>query len=165
MGNILQTLLFLKLCLGISERGLVILDGSLGFSICCMSVLEASLEIKNICFQLLLHSDSFSLSLSFSLNSSLHIFEGLVHVLLGGSKLLILLCKATVNFLLDLRQLQLCPQHLVFFLLESSLSLGKSSLKLHLLSFKTLASFVNSVDGLSTFSYLIHDIPNFIGEG
>merc|ERR1719282_1271266 len=165
MSNILQTLFFLELGLGIPERSLIILDGSLGFRICCIGVLEASLKIQNICFQLLLHSDSFSLSLSFGLNSSLHIFEGLVHVLLGGGKLLTLLCKATVNFLLDLSQLQLCPQHLVFFLFESSLSLSKSSLKFHLLSFKTLAGFVNSVYGLSTFSDLIHDIPNFIRKG
>merc|ERR1719211_267022 len=45
-----------------------------------------------------------------------------------------------------------------------SLGLAESSLQLHLLGLKTLADFVNLVDGASTLADLVHDVLDLVGE-
>merc|ERR1719422_1811545 len=126
MGNLLGSLLILQLGLGLSQLKLVVLDGSLGVSVGSIGTLQVALQIQNISFQLLLHSESLSLGLALSLNSRLHVLNALGHVLLGAHELLILLGHAAVNLLPDLGQLQLASQDLVLLLLQGSLSLGQS---------------------------------------
>merc|ERR1719232_1808089 len=70
-----------------------------------------------------------------------------------------------VNLLSDLGQFQLASQDLVLLLLQGSLSLGQSSLKLHLLSLHPLADFVNFVDGASSLADLVHDVLDLVGQG
>merc|ERR1719336_96931 len=165
MSTLLGSLLILKLRLGLSQVQLVSLDGSLGVSIGSIGTLQVTLQVKNISLELLLHSESLSLSLALSLNSRLHVLNTLGHVLLGSHKLFILFCHAALDFLSDLGQLQLASQDLVFLLLQSSLSLRQSSFQLHLLSLESLADFVNLVDGASSLADLVHDVLDLIGQG
>merc|ERR1719215_2394177 len=164
MGKILGTNSVLKLHLDIPEVKLVLLDDLLGISISSISMLKSSLKVHDISLQLLLHSDSLRLALGFRLNSSLHVFETLVHVLSGRLKLLILLSHSSLNFLADLGKLKLSSQNLVLLLFQGTLSLRQSSFKLHLLSLKTLADFVNLMDGATTFADLIHNVLDLIGK-
>merc|ERR1711962_986047 len=164
MSNLLGSLGILKLGLGLSQTKLVLLDGLLGLSIGSISMLKSSLQVHDISLQLLLHAVSLSLSLGFHLNSSLHALNGLVHVLPGGIKLLILLSHSALNLLPDLGELKLGTEHLVLLLLKSTLSFRESSFKLHLLSLKTLADFVNLMDGAATLADLVHDVLDLIGE-
>merc|ERR1719336_818749 len=165
MSNLLDSLLILQLGLGLSQLELVVLDGSLGVSIGSIGTLQVALQIKNISLELLLHSQSFSLGLALGLNSGLHVLNALGHVLLGAHELLVLLSHAAVNLLSDLGQLQLASQDLVLLLFKGSLSLGQSRFKLHLLSLKTSADFVNLVDGASSLTNLVHDVLDLIGQG
>merc|ERR1719300_1826683 len=164
MSNLLGSLGILKLGLGLSQTKLVLLDGLLGLSIGSISMLKSSLQVHDISLQLLLHAVSLSLSLGFHLNSSLHALNGLVHVLPGGIKLLILLSHSALNLLPDLGELKLGTEHLVLLLLKSTLSFRESSLKLHLLSLKTLADFVNLMDGAAALADLVHDVLDLIGK-
>merc|ERR1719445_3030715 len=123
-----------------------------------------ALQVEDVSLQLLLHPKSLSLGLGLGLNGGLHVLDGLGHVLLGGEELLVLLSHPPVNLLPDLGQLQLAPQHLVLLLLQGTLSLGQSSLQLHLLSLKTLADFVNLVDGAATLADLVHDVLDLVGQ-
>merc|ERR1719270_2037076 len=123
MGNLLGSLLVLQLGLGLSQLELVVLDGSLGVGIGSIGTLQVALQIQNISFQLLLHSESLSLGFALGLDSGLHVLNTLGHVLLGAHELLILLGHAAVNLLPDLGQLQLASQDLILLLLQGSLSL------------------------------------------
>merc|ERR1719336_2347779 len=165
MGNLLGSLLVLQLGLGLSQVELIALDGSLSVSVGSIGTLQVALQIQNISLKLLLHSESLSLGLALGLNSGLHVLDSLGHVLLGAHELLVLLGHAAVNLLSDLGQFQLASQDLVFLLLQGSLSLGQSSLKLHLLSLHPLADFVNFVDGASSLADLVHDVLDLIGQG
>merc|ERR1719232_476145 len=165
MGNLLGSLLVFQLGLGLSQLELVVLDGSLGVSVGSIGTLQVALQIQNISLKLLLHSESLSLGFALGLDSGLHVLNALGHVLLGAHELLVLLGHAAVNLLPDLGQLQLASQDLVLLLLQGSLSLGKSSLKLHLLSLHPLADFVNLVDGASSLADLIHDVLDLVGQG
>merc|ERR1719322_2387991 len=124
MGNLLGSLLVLQLGLGLSQLKLVVLDGSLGVGVGSIGTLQVALQIQNISFQLLLHSESLSLGLALSLNSRLHVLNALGHVLLGAHELLVLLGHAAVNLLPDLGQLQLASQDLVLLLLQGSRSIS-----------------------------------------
>merc|ERR1719468_256380 len=123
MGDLLGPLLLLELGLGLPQLELVVLDGPLGVGIGSVGTLQVALKVQNISLKLLLHSESLSLSLGLSLDSRLHVLDGLGHVLPGGEELLILLCHAALNLLSDLGELQLAPQHLVLLLLQGTLSL------------------------------------------
>merc|ERR1712064_153515 len=72
--------------------------------------------------------------------------------------------QAAVDLLPDLCELQGGSQHLVLLLLQGTLSLGQSSLQLHLLSLQTLADFVNLVDGATSLSDLVQDVLDLIAE-
>merc|ERR1719411_1102764 len=165
MGNLLGPLGILKLGLSLPESQLVLLDGLLSLSIGSIGMLKSSLKIHDISLKLLLHAVSLSLSLGFHLNSSLHAFNGLVHVLPGGLKLLILLSHSALNLLPNLGELKLGAEHLVLLLLKGTLSLRQSSFQLHLLSLKALTDFVNLMDGAATLSDLIHDVLDLMGQG
>merc|ERR1719412_1504330 len=109
------------------------------------------------------NSSSFS-AMRLGLNGSLHGVDALLEVLLGRLELLVLLGHAPLDLLPDLGQLELGAQHLVLLLLQRSLGLGERSLQLHLLGLQALADFVNLVDGPATFSYLVHDVLDLVGE-
>merc|ERR1719270_878832 len=97
MGNLLGSLLVLKLGLGLSQLKLVVLYGSLGVGVGSIGTLQVALQIQNIRFQLLLHSESLSLGLTLGLDSGLHVLDALGHVLLGAHELLVLLGHTAVN--------------------------------------------------------------------
>merc|ERR1719347_876045 len=164
VSNGLGMLLLFKLSLSISEGCLIIFYRFLGLSIGRICMLKACFKIKNIGFQFLFHSNGFSLCFSFSFYSSLQIFKGFIHIFPCGCKFIIFLLKTSVYLLLHLSQLKLQPQSLIFLLLKGTFCLRKSSLKLKLFSLKSLTCFIDGMNRVSTFCYLVHDIFNFIGE-
>merc|ERR1711881_433601 len=162
MGCLLGTLFVFQLGLRTSNLVVQIFERFLGFLICGISVFQRSVKIKDIGFKLLLHAESFSLSLRLRLNGSLHAFNGLAKVLPGRFKLFVLLGHTALNHLSHLSEFELGTENLVFLLLKGSFSFGKSSLQFHFLGLKTLANFVDLVDGASTFANLIHDVLDLI---
>merc|ERR1711970_809728 len=82
----------------------------------------------------------------------------------ASSFFFILFSNAAVNLNLDLSKLHLAPQNLILLLLQGCFCFFKSRLQFHLFSLKALSNFVNFMDGSSSFSNLIHDILDFIGE-
>merc|ERR1719422_811695 len=164
VGLLLGELLALQLGLGLPQTELISLDVALGLSIGSVGMLQVAFKVQDVSLQLLLHPQSLSLALGFGLNSSLHVLEALAHVLLGGGKLLLLLSNPALNLLPHLGKLQLGTEDLVLLLLKSSLCLREGSFQLHLLSLKTLADFVNLVDGASTLADLVHDVLDLIAE-
>merc|ERR1719232_1418815 len=138
---------------------------ALGVSIGSVGALQVALKIQDVSLELLLNPQSLNLALRLSLQSHLHSLDALGHVLLGGQELLVLLGNSLLNLLPDLGQLQLASQDLVLLLLQGSLSLGQSSLKLHLLSLEPLANFVNLMDGASSLGDLVHDVLDLMGQG
>merc|ERR1719278_1703949 len=139
VGTLLGHLLRLQLGLGLPQAQLVGLDVPLSLGVGGVGVLQAAIQVDHVSLQLLLHAEGLGLTLGLGLNSGLHVLEGLAHVLLGGSELLLLLSDPALNLLPDLSQLELGTENLVLLLLESSLSFGEGGLQLHLLSVKTLA--------------------------
>merc|ERR1719195_993484 len=75
------------------------------------------------------------------------------------------LANAPLNLLPHLGQFQLGTENLVFFLLQSTLSLLQGSLQFHLFSLQTLPNLVNLVNRSSTLTNLVHDILDFIAQG
>merc|ERR1739844_477165 len=165
MGSFLGMLFLFKLCLSFPDGKVILLNGFLSLSIGRSGMFEGSVKIKNIRFKLLLHAKSFSLSLGFHFNSSLHSFDAFREVPSGGFKLFILFSHATLNLLPHLSELELSTKNLIFFLLKSTFGFTKSSLQLHFLGLKTLTDFVNLVDVASTFANLVQDILDLIREG
>merc|ERR1719150_234554 len=164
MGDLLGSLLVLKLGLGLPQVELVRLDGPLGVGVGSVSALQVALQVQDVSLQLLLHPESLGLGLGLGLHGGLHVLNCLGHVLLGGEELFVLLSHPPVNLLPDLGELQLAPQHLVLLLLQGALGLGQGSLKLHLLSLHALADFVNLVDGAASLADLVHDVLDLVGE-
>merc|ERR1719422_162057 len=154
-----------NLDLGISDLELVLLDGILGLGTAGNGVLQSKSEVTRVSLQLLLHSESLSLTLGLSLKGRLHGVESLGLVLADHSKLLILLSNSALNFGFDLGELHLASQDLVLLLLQGGLGLLKSRLELHLLGLEPLANFVNLVDGASSLGDLVHDVLDLIGKG
>merc|ERR1711868_220341 len=140
-----------NLDLSISDLELVLLDGVLGLSTAGNGVLQSQSEVTRVSLQLLLHSKILGLTLGLGLKGRLHGVESLGLVLANHGKLLVLLSNSALNLGLDLGELHLASQDLVFFLLQGGLSLLKSRLKLHLLGLEPLANFVNLVDGATSF--------------
>merc|ERR1719305_1829081 len=118
----------------------------------------------NISFKLLLHAQSFSFTLGFSLQGNLHAINGLLEVFAGSKELFLLLSNAAFNLLSYLSKFKLGSENLVFLLLKSTFSLFKSSLKFHFLCLKSLPDFVNLMDGSTTFADLIHDVLDLVAQ-
>merc|ERR1719394_1650213 len=153
-----------NLDLGISDLELVLLDGVLGLSTAGNGVLQSKSEVTRVSLQLLLHSESFSLTLGLGLKGRLHGVESLGLVLANHGKLLVLLSNSALNLGLDLSELHLASQDLVLLLLQGALGLLKSRLELHLLGLEPLADFVNLMDGASSLSDLVHNVLDLIGQ-
>merc|ERR1719422_386292 len=156
--------LSVNLDLGISDLELVLLDGVLGLSTAGNGVLQSKSEVTRVSLQLLLHSESLSLTLGLGLKGRLHGVESLGLVLANHGKLLVLLSNPALNLGLDLGELHLASQDLVLFLLEGGLGLLKSRLELHLLGLEPLADFVNLMDGAASLGDLIHDVLDLVGK-
>merc|ERR1719162_2843834 len=137
-NDFLVSLFILKLSLSFSDLLMVLLDGFLGILIGSIGMLQGSIKLKNISLKLLLHAQSFSLSFSFSLEGNLHTINGLLEVLASSKELFLFLSDAALNLLSYLSEFKLGSENLVFFLLKSSFSLFKSSLKFHFLCLKSL---------------------------
>merc|ERR1719394_15120 len=163
-GGGLSLGLGVNLDLGISDLELVLLDGVLSLSVASDGVLKSKSEVTRVSLQLLLHSESLSLTLGLCLKGRLHGVESLGLVLANHGKLLVLLSNPALNLGLDLGELHLASQDLVLFLLEGGLGLLKSRLELHLLGLEPLADFVNLVDGAASLGDLIHDVLDLVGK-
>merc|ERR1719347_1804948 len=110
-----------------SQLGLVALNRFQSFRISLVSMIKSDLKFIDFSFKLLFDSQRFSLSTLLSLKRSSQRVHSTGMVLPRVVELLLLLSHTPVNFLPDLSKLQLGPQHLVFFLLQGSLSLLKCS--------------------------------------
>merc|ERR1719312_2444858 len=77
LSSSLQLRLFINLDLCISDLVLVLLDSSLSLQSSSISMLQSQIKICYISLQFLLHSQSLSLALGFSLKSNLHRLKGL----------------------------------------------------------------------------------------
>merc|ERR1719270_2672993 len=110
--------LLLVLGLDLPDGGLDPLDVSLAFSVGSIGMLKSNSKINNISLKLLLHSEGLNLALGLRLKLHLHAINRLGKVLLGGSKLLILLSKTSLNLLSDLGQFQGGSENLVLLLLK-----------------------------------------------
>merc|ERR1719228_3120231 len=122
-SNVFCSLLIFQLGLGLTDGLVVLLDGPLALSIGSIGMFQRGFRLTNISFKLLLHPKSLGLALGLHLQGTLHSIQSLHVVLPGHFKLLLLLSNAPFNLLLDLSQLKLSPQHLVFLLLQGSLCL------------------------------------------
>lgn len=127
-------------------------------------MIQSNLQLVDVSLQLLLHAQGLSLALGLSLKGSLHGVEGALVVLAGVLELLLLLLDAAIDFLADLRQLQLGAQHLVLLLLKSSLSLLKGGLELVLLSLQALAGLLDLMDVAATLTDLVEQILDLISQ-
>merc|ERR1719481_1819424 len=118
--------------------------------------------LVDLSLESLLDTESFSLGLLLRLQGGGHRLHGALMVLPGIVELFLLLSDPPVNLLLGLSQLELCPQDLVFLLLQSAFGLLQSSLQLLLLQPPPL--LVQVMDGPSTFSQLVKKVLDFISE-
>merc|ERR1712139_533236 len=85
-------------------------------------------------------------------------------ILPGIVKLFLLLLDSAINLLSDLAKFKQSSQHLVLFLLKSSLRFFKGSLQLLFLNFKSSTLFVKFMDRAATISKLVKEILNFISK-
>merc|ERR1712106_132338 len=120
--------LFINLKLSIPNLELIFLDCVLCLSSSGDSMFQSKSQISGISFQLLLHSECFSLTLGFGLKCGLHRIKSLCLVLSNHCKLLILFSDAALNFSLHLCKFHLAPEDFVFFLFQSCLSFFQSRL-------------------------------------
>ena len=79
-------------------------------------------------------------------------------------KLLLLLLDPAVNLLSDLSKLQLGAKDFVFLLLKRCFSLFQSRLKLLLLYFQSPTLFVKLMNGATTITKLVKEVPDFISQ-
>merc|ERR1712152_4091 len=113
---------------------------------------------------LLLATESLSLGTRFSFQGSLHRVHGALVIFAGVVKLFFLLMDLSVNLLADLSKLKLSSKNLVLFLLKSSFSFFKSSLKFFLFNFETTTLFVELVNGSSSISQLVKKVLDLISK-
>ena len=77
-------------------------------------------------------------------------------------KLLLLLCKPSINLLPHLAKLQLGPQHLVLFGFEGALGFLQGRLQLLLLALHPPPLFVELMDGPATIAKLVKQILDLV---
>lgn len=150
--------------LEVLDLALVALDVLLGLSVSLVGVVKSDLKLVDVSLELLLHAQGLSLALSLSFEGSLHGVESALVVLAGVFELLFLLLDAPVDLLPDLGQLKLSAEDLVLLLFEGRLSLLKGGLELVLLSLEALPGLLDLVDVAATFTDLVKQILDFVGE-
>merc|ERR1719510_1883384 len=150
--------------LGLADLSLIPLDRLQSLRVCLVGVVQGNLQLVNLSLQLLLDAQGLGLGLLLALQRSLHRLHGALVILACVVELFLLLGNLLVNLLAHLSQLQLSPQHLVLFLLQSSLGLLQGSLQLLLLDLEPPALFVQLVDGAASVAELIQKILDLISE-
>lgn len=150
--------------LEVLDLGLVALDVLLGLSIGLVGMVKSDFKLVDVSLKLLLHAQGLSLALSLGFEGSLHGVEGTLVVLAGVLEFLLLLLDAPVDLLPDLGQLKLSAQDLVLLLFEGRLSLLESGLELVLLGLEALPGLLDLVDVAATFTDLVKQILDFVGE-
>merc|ERR550517_1343543 len=139
---------------GLTELGLVALDGLDTLRVSLVGVVQSDLQLVDLSLELLLDAESLTLGSLLGLNGGSKGLHGAGVVLPGVVELLLLLSDAPVNLLLDIGKLQLGAEDLVLLHLEGGLSLLQGALELLLLSLQHTALFVKSVDGATALTEL-----------
>eukprot|EP00095_Tigriopus_kingsejongensis_P009291 snap_masked-scaffold175_size286436-processed-gene-1.14 protein:Tk09291 transcript:snap_masked-scaffold175_size286436-processed-gene-1.14-mRNA-1 annotation:"furin-like convertase" len=158
-------LLVLQLTLALLDLLLVLLDGPVCLRIGRIGVLQSGVKLVDVGLELLLHPLSLTLGSGFTLQGELHALEGLLVGFPDGLELKLLLLDPSLNFLFDLRQLQMTSEHLVLLLLQSGFGLLQSRLKFQLLSLQAFPDLVNLVNITPTLADLVHDVFDLYAEG
>merc|ERR1719232_535393 len=156
--------LILKGLDGLTELGLVALDGLQSLRVGLVGVVETNLKLVDLSLKLLLDAETLTLGSLLGLNRSSKRLHGTGMVLPGVVELLLLLSNTSVNLLSDIGKLKLGAENSVLLHLKSSLSLLKSTLELFLLLLKHTALFVKSMDGASTLTKLVKEVLDLISQ-
>merc|ERR550534_166533 len=147
LDNLLPlSLLLLVGALGLPVLALVALDRLLGLRVSLVGVVQSNLQLVNVALKLLLDPQRLGLGALLRLEAGLHGVHGASMVLPAVLELLLLLCDPAVDLLADLAKLQRGAEDLVLLLLEGTLGLLKSSLKLLLLDLEPPPLLVQLVD-------------------
>merc|ERR1719445_1637520 len=121
---------------GLTELGLVSLDGLQSLRVGLVGMVKTNLKLVDLSLELLLDAKSLTLGSLFSLNGGSKRLHGTGVVLAGVVELLLLLSNTSVNLLSDVGELKLGAENSVLLHLKSCLSLLKSTLELFLLLLK-----------------------------
>merc|ERR1719422_1895736 len=149
---------------GLTELGLVALDGLDSLRVGLVGVVQSNLQLVDLSLELLLDAEGLALGSLLGLNGGSKGLHGTGVVLPGVVELLLLLGNAPVNLLSDISQLQLGAEDLVLLHLEGSLGLLQGALQLLLLGLRHAALFVKSVDGATALTQLVEQILDLVSE-
>merc|ERR1719191_2013639 len=149
---------------GLTELGLVALDGLDALRVGLVGVVQANLQLVDLSLQLLLDAESLTLGSLLGLNGGSQGLHGAAVVLPGVVELLLLLSHTSVNLLPHVGELQLGAEHLVLLHLQGGLGLLQSALQLLLLSLQHPPLFVQSVNGAASLTELIQEILDLVRE-
>merc|ERR1719192_1980568 len=149
---------------GLTELGLVALDGLDSLRVGLVGVVQANLQLVDFSLQLLLDAESLALGSLLGLDGGSQGLHGAGVVLPGVVELLLLLGHTPVNLLPHVGKLQLGAEHLVLLHLQGGLGLLKSALQLLLLSLQHPPLFVQGVDGAASLTELIKQILDLVSE-
>merc|ERR1712117_867294 len=149
---------------GLTELGLVSLDGLQTLRVGLVGVVQSNLKLVDLSLELLPDAETLTLGPLLGLNGGSQGLHGAGVVLPGVVELLLLLGHTPVNLLPDIGELKLGAEHSVLLHLKSGLSLLKSGLELLLLLLKHTALFVKSVDGAATLTKLVKEVLDLISE-
>merc|ERR1719191_895368 len=149
---------------GLTELGLVALDGLDALRVGLVGVVQANLQLVDLSLQLLLDAESLTLGSLLGLNGGSQGLHGAAVVLPGVVELLLLLSHTSVNLLPHVGELQLGAEHLVLLHLQGGLGLLQSALQLLLLSLQHPPLFVQSVNGAASLTELIQEILDLVSE-
>merc|ERR1719410_1982016 len=110
---------------GLTELGLVSLDGLQSLRVGLVGVVKTNLKLVDLSLKLLLDAETLTLGSLLSLNGGSKRLHGTGVVLAGVVELLFLLSDTSVNLLSDIGELKLGAENSVLLHLKSSLSLLK----------------------------------------
>merc|ERR550534_3479138 len=156
--------LILKELDGLTELGLVSLDGLQTLRVGLVGVVQANLQLVDLSLELLLDAEGLTLGSLLGLNGGSQGLHGAGMVLPGVVELFLLLGHTPVNLLPDISELKLGAEDSVLLHLKSGLSLLKSLLQLLLLLLKHAALFVQSMDGAATLAELVKEVLDLISK-
>merc|ERR1711862_179712 len=149
---------------GLTELGLVALDGLQSLRVGLVGVVETNLKFIDLSLKLLLNAETLTLGSLLSLNGSSKRLHGTGMVLPGVVELLLFLSNTSVNLLSAIGKFKLGAENSVLLHLKSGLSLLKSTLELLLLLLKHTALFVKSMDGAFTLTKLVKEVLDLISQ-
>merc|ERR1719188_2328708 len=112
---------------GLTELGLVSLDGLQSLRVGLVGMVKTNLKLVDLSLELFLDAKSLTLGSLFSLNGGSKRLHGTGVVLAGVVELLLLLSNTSVNLLSDVGELKLGAENSVLLHLKSSLNLPLSA--------------------------------------